>query len=95
VAADGLVPSITYFIDLPVTDIDQRMKRQGEGADRMEMSGWAFYERVRDGFLRLAAEEPRFEVIDGRLSIEEIRVRVWSRFERELANAMNRISPLP
>jgi thymidylate kinase len=44
-----------------------------------------FYERVRQGFLQLAKEEPRYEVIDGRMSIEEIRGRVWSRFQRELA----------
>jgi len=85
VAADGLVPAITYFIDIPVSEIELRMTHQKAGADRMEMSGRVFYERVREGFLQLAKEEPRFEVIDGRLSIEEIRGRVWSRFQRELA----------
>ena len=86
VAADGLVPAITYFIDIPVPEIELRMKRHKAGADRMEMSGRAFYERVRDGYLQLAKEEPRFEVIDGRLSIEEIRRNIWSRFEKELTN---------
>ena len=86
VAADGLLPAITYFIDIPVSEIELRMKRQKAGADRMEMSGRAFYERAREGFLQLAKEEPRFEVIDGRMSIEEIRQKVWNRFEREMAN---------
>jgi dTMP kinase len=86
VAASGLVPAITYLIDIPVSEIELRMKHQKAGADRMEMSGRAFYERVRDGFLQLAKEEPRFEVIDGRMSIEEIRQKVWNRFQRELAN---------
>jgi dTMP kinase len=85
VAADGLVPAITYFIDIPVSELEARMRRQKAGADRMEMSGRAFYERVRDGFLQLAKEEPRFEVIDGGMSIEEIGQKVWNRFERELA----------
>ena len=84
VAADGLVPAITYFIDIPVSEIELRMLHQKTGADRMEMSGHVFYERVRKGFLQLAKEEPRFEVIDGRKSIEEIRGRVWSRFQQEL-----------
>jgi len=83
-AADELVPAITYFIDIPVSEIELRMVRQNAGADRMEMSGRAFYERVRKGFLQLAKEEPRFEVIDGRMSIEEIRQKVWDRFQREL-----------
>jgi dTMP kinase len=86
VAADGLVPTTTYFIDIPVSEIELRMMRQKSGADRMEMSGRAFYERVREGFLRLAQDEPRFEVIDGRLSIEEIREKVWSRFEQDLTH---------
>ena len=60
--------------------------RQKAGADRMEMSGRAFYERVREGFLQLAKEEARFEVIDGRMSIEEIRQKIWSRFQRELTS---------
>ena len=86
VAANGLVPAITYFIDIPVSEIEQRMMHQKAGADRMEMSGRAFYERVREGFLQLAKEEPRFEVVDGRLSIEEIRQNIWSRFQKELTN---------
>ncbi len=86
VAADELVPAITYFIDIPVSEIELRMVRQNAGADRMEMNGRAFYERVREGFLQLAKEEPRFEVIDGRMNIEEIRQKVWDRFQRELTN---------
>jgi dTMP kinase len=86
VAADELVPAITYFIDIPVSEIELRMVRQNAGADRMEMSGRAFYERARNGFLQLAKEEPRFEVIDGRMSVEEIRQNVWDRFQRELSN---------
>jgi dTMP kinase len=86
VAANGLVPTITYFIDIPVSEIELRMRHQKAGADRMEMSGRAFYERVRDGFLQQAKEEPRFEVIDGRMSIEEIRQKVWHRFQQELTS---------
>lgn len=85
IASSGLVPDITYFIDIPVAEVERRMLLQKSGADRMEMSGRAFYERVREGFLHLAGAEPRFEVIDGRLGIEEIRERVWKRFERERA----------
>jgi dTMP kinase len=84
VAADGLVPAVTFFIDIPVSEIELRMMRQKAGADRMEMSGRAFYEKVRDGFLRLAQEDQRFEVIDGRLGIEEIRKKVWDRFVEAL-----------
>jgi dTMP kinase len=90
VAADDLVPTITYFIDIPVTEIERRMVRQKTGADRMEMSGRVFYERVREGFLHLAQTEPRFEVIDGRLGIGEIQQKVWDRFEKEMIEQRKR-----
>jgi dTMP kinase len=90
VAADDLVPTITYFIDIPLTEIERRMMRQKTGADRMEMSGRVFYERVREGFLRLAQTEPRFEVIDGRLGISEIQQKVWDRFEKEMIEQRKR-----
>ncbi len=88
IASHGLVPNITYFIDIPVDEVERRMIRQKARADRMEMSGRAFYERVREGFLRVASVEPRFEVIDGMLGIQEIHARVWSRFEKEM-NALS------
>ncbi len=82
-ASHGLVPTISYFIDIPVDEVERRMIQQKLGADRMEMSGRAFYERVRTGYLHLADVEPRFEVLDGTLGIREIHAKVWSRFEKE------------
>lgn len=82
-ASHGLVPDITYFIDIPVDEVERRMQRQKAGADRMEMSGRTFYEQARTGFLRLAQEEPRFEVINGLLAIQDIHSRIWNRFEKE------------
>lgn len=86
-ASHGLIPRITYFIDIPVDEVERRMLPQKVGADRMEMSGRAFYERVREGFLNLAKIEPRFEVLDGMLGIQEIHERVWSRFQKEAAQS--------
>ena len=85
VAAEGLVPDITYFVDVPVEELEQRMIRQKKSADRMEMSGREFYGRVREGYLKLARSNSRFEIIDGSLAIEEIHKIVWSRFEKEYA----------
>lgn len=84
-AAGGLVPDLTFFIDIPVSEIDRRMVQQNAGADRMELSGREFYERVRNGFLTLASDEPRFEVIDGLKGIEEIHAEVWKRYQNVLS----------
>ena len=84
-ASHGLVPTITYFMDIPVEEVERRMVRLKANADRMEMSGRSFYGRVREGYLNLASAEPRFQVIDGTLGVEEIQRAVWARFEKETA----------
>ena len=85
IASHGLVPTITYFMDIPVEEVERRMVHLKASADRMEMNGRAFYERVREGFLKLASVEPRFEVIDGTLGVDEIHKAVLARFEKEIA----------
>ena len=47
--------------------------------DRMEQQPAEFYQKVRDGYLALAAAEPeRICVIDAAGSIEEIAAEIWS-----------------
>ena len=83
-ATKGLAPDITYFLDIPVNEVETRMRQQKSGADRMESSGRGFYERVRHGYLQLAQEErQRFEVLDGLHPVEEIHNIVWNRFLRQ------------
>ncbi len=67
-------PDLTILVDLPVEMALRRMsKRDGEEADRIESEGKAFMERVRQGYLELAAAEPgRFLVLDGALPEGEI-----------------------
>lgn len=89
-AAGGLVPDVTFFIDIPVDEVELRLMQHKAGADRMEMSGKAFYERVRRGFLQLASTEPRFEVLDGLQGIQEIHEKLWKRFERVLSQLQSR-----
>jgi len=59
-----LTPDLTVLLDLPV---EQGLARAGErGAlDRFELENLDFFQRVRAGYLQLAAAEPqRFAVID-------------------------------
>lgn len=76
-AADRLIPDLTFFIDIPVEEVERRIRVRNEEKDRMESSGRAFYERVRAGYLQLAGEKKRFRVLDGMKSIEEIHAAVW------------------
>jgi dTMP kinase len=73
VAIENTIPDLTFFIDIPVSVSANRknLKRQTE-LDRIEISHDHFYEKVRDGYLQLAAQEKRFRVINGTLGIGEI-----------------------
>jgi dTMP kinase len=73
-ATGGLVPDMTYCLDVPV-EIGLRRKAGGSGDawNRMEQREIAFHERVRAGFLAMAAEEPgRWVVLDTTRGLEEV-----------------------
>ena len=50
----------------------------------------AFHRRVRDGFLRLAAEAPeRFVVVDATRPADEVAAAVWRAVDDRLASAVS------
>ena len=82
-AADGLVPDVTVLLDLPVeqglTRARSRNAAEGTGCaeGRFEALALKFHERVRQGFLTLAAKEPgRFAVVDASGGPGEVFARV-------------------
>lgn len=79
IATGGLTPDVSFYFDL---DVDAAFSRRiGEG-DRMEDSGKDFFDRVRNGYLRLAKDnEQRFRTIDARQSMELIQEVVWANFQ--------------
>jgi len=61
-ATGGLLPELTIVLDLPPY---VGLSRRLSSADRLESEPVEFHERVREGFLRLAAAEPgRYLVLD-------------------------------
>lgn len=67
-AVGSLAPQRTFLIDIPVAVTLSRLGTRSGTArwDRFHGDDRAFYDRVRDGYLRLAAAEPgRFVVVDG------------------------------
>ena len=71
-AALGLKPDITLLLDLPVSTGRARAAGRGE-ADRIEVEGDSFFERVRDAYRERAAAEPgRFRVLDASATPDDV-----------------------
>jgi dTMP kinase len=69
-ATGGLVPDLTILLDLPPA---AGLGRRHSSADRLEAEPVAFHQRVRSGFLALAAADPgRYLVLDAARSEAEI-----------------------
>ncbi len=69
---DGLEPDLTLLLDAPVEVGFERIAAR-RSVDRMESEARAFYERVRAGYLDLAAANPdRFAVIDAAQSLADV-----------------------
>jgi dTMP kinase len=76
-ATNDLVPDLTFFLDIPIREIEKRMNSAKTNKDRMELNGIEFYERVRNGFLQIAKTESRYCVIDGLQPIDDLHELIW------------------
>ncbi|MGD9648864.1 MAG: dTMP kinase [Pirellulales bacterium] len=73
-ATGGLLPDLTFVLDLPAELAWQRL---GGQADRIESRGVEFQQRVRAGFLAEAQRDPgRIKIIDAQGSEEDVAARV-------------------
>lgn len=76
-ATGGLMPDLTLLFDMDVMD-GLRRRSKGGDVNRLDSLDLAFYERVRQGYLSLAAAEPqRWALIDASRSIAEVQAQVW------------------
>ena len=75
-ALENYLPDITFFINLSPEDAFKR-KHGADENDRMEQAGFAFHQKVYEGYLALAEKYPeRYVVLNGKASIEEISATV-------------------
>ncbi|KXS45828.1 MAG: dTMP kinase [Candidatus Frackibacter sp. T328-2] len=86
----GLQPDITFILDIKpevglqrARDLAQDNSEKGVG-DRIEKEKISFHQRVRNGYLDLAKQEDRFEVIDAHQDVETIFKRLVNRIEKRL-----------
>jgi dTMP kinase len=75
--AIGLEPDLTLILDLPLDEAARREQARGSREDRFERFGTDFQQRLRAGFLALAAEFPaRCRVIPADGGPEAVAARV-------------------
>ena len=73
-ATHGIEPDLTVLLDV---DLDVARARLGEQMDRIEGAGADFHQRVRHGYLELAAADPaRWLVIDAGGTVDEVAARI-------------------
>jgi dTMP kinase len=83
----GLTHHRTIVFDLEIDESFERATRHG--TDRMELSGESFQARVREGFLRIAAEEPqRVRVVNSHGE----KIEVYARMREELKDLIPELS---
>ena len=72
-------PDLTLLLDLPAEAGLARATARGDGEARFEGKGLAFHQRLRNGFLAIAAAEPdRVCVIDAALAPEAVEAAIWA-----------------
>jgi dTMP kinase len=81
-AASGLEPDLTLVLDLPVDVARARITRP---ADRIETRDAGYYQRVREGFLSEAQQNPRhIRVLDARPAPEAVHASIVQEVSRVL-----------
>ena len=85
VASQGLKPDLTVLLDISVeAGLDRKRNRRH---DRFEQEEIAFHQRVRNGYLKLAANDPeRWLIVDATQSKKKIAQIIWQRVNQLLSH---------
>jgi dTMP kinase len=94
-ATQGLTPDLTLYLDLDVrVGLERKRTGSGDAWNRIEEEALAFHERVRHGYLSMAATDPRWMVIDATQDLATVHAAIWGRISsllesRNLAQPQN------
>ncbi|MDW8465510.1 MAG: dTMP kinase [Chloroherpetonaceae bacterium] len=96
IAAFGLVPTLTFYLDILPEDALMRkfsekslplaFDKKDLPLDRMESAGLDFYYRVREGYRTLVQQEPeRFVMLDALRSVSDLHQEIVMHVQKKLA----------
>lgn len=87
-ATGGLAPDLTLVLDIPVSSGLERAHGRAHMEDRYERMGERFHERVRAGFLEIAAQHPnRCVVVDAAQEIDVVSTLIGEHVQELLGSA--------
>ena len=87
VATGGLVPDLTIVLDVPVKVGLGRARRRRRSMDRLEIENLEFHQRVREGYLAIAKEDPhRVAVINSRRNPKRVHDEIRELVNRRITN---------
>lgn len=87
--AGDFTPDLTFILDLPVEEGLARAAARAGPEQRFERMGHAFHDRLRRGFLAIAAEEPqRCVVIDAGAAVEAVHQAILTAVRDRLGVAL-------
>ena len=76
-ATNELSPDLTFLLDVSVEEGLRRIKARPGNLDRMERAEKEFHERVRNGYLELARQNPeRFAIINTEMGPDEVKQKI-------------------
>jgi dTMP kinase len=70
------LPDLTFFIDIPISEVEKRKSLLKSEPDRIESSKIMFYKRVLEGYNKIASEQKRFKRLNGLRSKEQIHIQI-------------------
>ncbi len=77
-------PDLTLLLDAPI-EIGMARARNRGALDRFETEQTAFFQRVRDNYLRRAAESPeRFKIVDATQSLSDVQRSISVHLDKAL-----------
>ena len=87
-ATQGLKPNLTVLLDISAeAGLARKTKKR---QDRFERENIAFHQRVREGYLKLAANDPeRWLVIDASQTRQKIAEIIWQKVSQLLSKEVN------
>jgi dTMP kinase len=93
IATGGLVPDLTILLDIPAAEgLERRRSVSQSGTaqlDRLDQRSLEYHQRVHNGYLKLAAQEPeRWVIFDARQPVEGLADEIWQVVQARLTKRM-------